>query len=255
MPTRRRRVGWWRGLALVASFGVHGLAVAALHLWPGALLVGEEAENLALTISFQQVQQLLLTPPPSDSEPPSPPPIPKEAPPPPPRRTTPPKLDVPEIPLIEVVMAVPPTPRLRFQPATEFVEASVEFPADEPESAPQPPPTPQPESDTPPKPAKPPASSPPRYVGKTVAARPLRTPSPAYPSSAAARKIEGTVVLTLSIDSNGKVSGVNMIQSSGNSALDRSAEQGVRHWRFAPALKNGAAVASRLRAPIAFRLD
>ncbi|MFT5468075.1 MAG: protein TonB [Verrucomicrobiales bacterium] len=239
-PSALARKRSWRGLALAASLAIHGLAVAGFYFWPKPEPVGEisDDESAPLAISFPQ--QLLETPPT--------PPAPEPAPPKPePTNSTPaiepPSLKIPEIPVLELVIARPPEPRLLFEPATDFVEPAVEFPE-----------KPQPEADS--APAAPPSSSKKTQpTGKVIAARPRRTPSPVYPSSARKGGIEGTVVCHLMIDVSGKVEEVKLVSSSGNAALDEAAIQGVGKWKFTPATRDGVAIASTLRAPIAFRLQ
>ncbi len=79
---------------------------------------------------------------------------------------------------------------------------------------------------------------------------------PPYPDSERDQGIEGTVVLVVTVGKRGEVLGVQVAQSSGNSALDEAAVQNVRQcWRFAPAVQNGAAADSRITFPVVFRLQ
>jgi len=62
--------------------------------------------------------------------------------------------------------------------------------------------------------------------------QPIYRPKPKYPMIAKRRGIEGTVVLDISLAADGRVSQAIVIESSGSSALDRSALQTVKSWRF-----------------------
>jgi protein TonB len=61
---------------------------------------------------------------------------------------------------------------------------------------------------------------------------PLKSPEPSYPRAAYLRKLEGTVVLIMIVNSEGIVTEVEMIQSSGHRLLDRAALVAARGYRF-----------------------
>jgi len=80
--------------------------------------------------------------------------------------------------------------------------------------------------------------------------------SPPYPRDALIGRIEGTVMLKILVDTDGKPLEVSIETSSGNRSLDRSASQHVlRHWRFQPAMRDGRAVQAYGLVPIAFTLQ
>jgi TonB family protein len=83
--------------------------------------------------------------------------------------------------------------------------------------------------------------------------KPLHVTRPQYPAEAQARKLEGTVVVELLIDAEGRVARSRVIQSI--PGLDEAAIACVQAWRFAPAVKNGQRVPTIAHAPIAFRLN
>ncbi len=62
-------------------------------------------------------------------------------------------------------------------------------------------------------------------------------PSPQYPPEAwwrasdGWRRIEGITVCCVSLDAKGAVTGVQIIKSSGNKALDFASTEALRHWR------------------------
>lgn len=81
-------------------------------------------------------------------------------------------------------------------------------------------------------------------------------PPPAYPRQALREGITGTVLLEVLVDVDGSPLQVSIHRSSGHRELDRAAQQQVlRHWRFRPASRNGAAVQAIGIVPIDFRLD
>lgn len=79
---------------------------------------------------------------------------------------------------------------------------------------------------------------------------------PPYPSRARRQRWEGTVLLRVRVDENGRPREVVIERSSGHSLLDRTATEHVlARWRFQPAVVAGRAVGAWARVPIAFRLD
>ncbi len=78
---------------------------------------------------------------------------------------------------------------------------------------------------------------------------------PAYPEAARTRRLEGTVLLLVSLDASGRVTEVAIHRSSGHGTLDQAALQAVRSWRFDPARQNGTAIATRVEIPIRFRFE
>ena len=84
----------------------------------------------------------------------------------------------------------------------------------------------------------------------------MRATSPRYPISELKNGVEGTVVLRVLVDIDGKPLDVSIETSSGNRNLDRSALQHVlKTWRFKPAMQNGQAVQAYGLVPIAFSLQ
>jgi periplasmic protein TonB len=78
---------------------------------------------------------------------------------------------------------------------------------------------------------------------------------PGYPSSARRSGEEGKVVLEVAIASDGRVTSVRLLQSSGSSRLDDAAIDHARlRWHFTPALKDGTAVASTRSITVHFQL-
>lgn len=70
---------------------------------------------------------------------------------------------------------------------------------------------------------------------------------PAYPREAALKFESGTVKLQLFVDAGGQVANVLVMRSSGSAALDRAAREQAMTWHFAPARRDGKAVADLWR--------
>lgn len=80
----------------------------------------------------------------------------------------------------------------------------------------------------------------------------LKRVNPIYPQDAFVKKVEGTVILEILIDSTGRVSRVRVINSI--PALDQAAIETVKQWLFSPAIKHGRPVATVASAPVTFRI-
>ena len=92
-----------------------------------------------------------------------------------------------------------------------------------------------------------------KALRKTV--RLIKSERPQYPQVARKQGWEGTVVLRINIGAGGDVENVKTQTSSGHAALDESAEQSVKTWRFDPARDGEFRVASVVDLPIRFNLD
>ena len=82
--------------------------------------------------------------------------------------------------------------------------------------------------------------------------RPIKITKPQYPQEAFVKKIEGTVIVEILIDSTGRVVRARVIQSV--PLLDAAALQTVYQWIFEPAVKHGRPVPTIAHAPVAFRI-
>ncbi|MFQ5783505.1 MAG: TonB family protein [Alphaproteobacteria bacterium] len=80
-------------------------------------------------------------------------------------------------------------------------------------------------------------------------------PPPEYPYLARRRGIEGSVVVGVTVLSDGYPQRVWVIASSGHGILDRAAATAVRKWKFIAARRRGAPVAASIEVPITFRLE
>jgi TonB family protein len=66
---------------------------------------------------------------------------------------------------------------------------------------------------------------------------------PEYPGSALRSRRQGEVKLGLCVDSSGRVTSAEVVQSTGHRDLDKSALDWIKNAKFAPALVNGTATA------------
>jgi TonB family protein len=82
---------------------------------------------------------------------------------------------------------------------------------------------------------------------RIVAPRRLDAAEVPYPQGATG---DATVVLAIVVDANGEVTDVTVRE--GSPPFAAAAAAGVRTWRFAPATKNGTAVAARIMATVSF---
>lgn len=82
------------------------------------------------------------------------------------------------------------------------------------------------------------------------------TPSPTYPRDAIRGNLQGTVILEVLVDVDGKPLKVSIHASSGHRILDQEAVRHVlRRWTFRPAMKDGRAMQAVGLVPIEFVLD
>lgn len=92
-------------------------------------------------------------------------------------------------------------------------------------------------------PSQAPALSPPRLESQAEAI---------YPEEARAQRLEGTVILRLGIDAHGNVTAAEVVEPAGH-GFDEAAQEAALRLRFAPALRDGQPVPSRIRFPFEFK--
>ncbi|MES2669205.1 MAG: TonB family protein [Pseudomonadota bacterium] len=81
-------------------------------------------------------------------------------------------------------------------------------------------------------------------------------PAPVYPREAMLDGIEGTVLLKVLVDVDGKPLSVEIERSSGNRRLDDAARRQVlRKWMFRPAIRDGQAIQVFGMVPVSFSLQ
>lgn len=99
-------------------------------------------------------------------------------------------------------------------------------------------------------PAAPAAVIPPSFVAAY-----LNNPGPHYPSSSIRMHEQGTVMLLVLVNAQGRAEKVTVDTSSGYSRLDEAAVEVVRlRWRFVAAKQGDQAVAAWVKVPITFEL-
>ncbi len=84
---------------------------------------------------------------------------------------------------------------------------------------------------------------------------PLQREAPAYPDAVRATGIEGTVEVALTVLRDGSVGWVSVVRAEPRGYFEQAAAEGVRRWRFAPALQGGEPVECRLRTRVRFTLS
>ncbi|MDP5171830.1 MAG: TonB family protein, partial [Bacteroidia bacterium] len=75
-----------------------------------------------------------------------------------------------------------------------------------------------------------------------------------YPSAARDAAIEGTVLVQVLVDENGKVQNSQIIQAA-HPSLDRAVEQQIKNLSFVPAARNGESIAVWTTVPFEFKLE
>lgn len=99
------------------------------------------------------------------------------------------------------------------------------------------------------------AAAPPSVVqGADLSARMISGAPPRYPLECRRRKEQGTVILALTLDLDGRVSSISIARSSGFERLDNAALSAVRKWRWAPLVKDGKPVMVKGQVEIPFVL-
>jgi len=77
---------------------------------------------------------------------------------------------------------------------------------------------------------------------------------PVYPNLARKRGMQGTVVLQVLVNGQGRVNDIRLDVSSGYSMLDRAASAAVKKWIFEPGRKGDSTVPMWVRVPVIFEL-
>lgn len=78
---------------------------------------------------------------------------------------------------------------------------------------------------------------------------------PPYPASKLASEEEATLRLRLTIDSSGRVIGVEPVGNADREFLDSARRYILGHWRYQPASEDGRAIASTITVTLQFQLD
>lgn len=165
-----------------------------------------------------------------DLPPPPPPPEDLDEPPPPPPIDRPPPVVPP--PLIDLPTFTGPTTAITAQVAEKPVQRAPVVAA----------PPPRPVQITPPS-----MRSSPRSLASAL--------NSCYPSASRRLNEEGRVIVTVTIDTDGRMSALEVSQSSGFERLDGASECVVRKLTFNPGRRDGQAVVAQATLPITFRLE
>jgi protein TonB len=82
----------------------------------------------------------------------------------------------------------------------------------------------------------------------------LRNPPPVYPQAARRRGVEGKVLLSVDVSSEGFAERVSVKHTSGSGILDEAARQVVERWRFVPARRGSEHIAANVTVPVIFKI-
>ncbi|UCF83239.1 MAG: energy transducer TonB [Desulfobacteraceae bacterium] len=81
-----------------------------------------------------------------------------------------------------------------------------------------------------------------------------KNPPPQYPRVARRRGYQGTIVLEVLVNREGRVEKLKVFQSSGYSVLDKSAIRSVKGWLFEPGRRGDEKVEMWVKLPVRFKL-
>jgi len=195
----RSRYGEGRQLSIPAIIITAVLHVAA---FASALLVGYEV------VAKKEEPRLTVV----DLTPPPPPPA--DPTPPPPRP--------------DIVAPIPPLSIARNPPP---VATTPDPPPEQP--------SPVPAASSAPPASVPVVATPSIVQDSNLAAKMVSGAPPRYPIESRRKREQGTVLLSVTVGVDGKVSGISVSQSSGFSRLDDAALSAVRKWRWTPIIRDG----------------
>ena len=91
-------------------------------------------------------------------------------------------------------------------------------------------------------------------AGATTAAVLVKGSPARYPTAAMRARQEGWVVVSFTVDPDGKTSDVKVVESQPRHVFDRAAIDAVERYRFNPAMKDGSAASSVKQQRIEFKL-
>jgi protein TonB len=92
-----------------------------------------------------------------------------------------------------------------------------------------------------------------KALGITQEPKLLHAEEPEYSDDARRARLQGTVVLAIDVDINGRVTNVRVIRSLGM-GLDERAIAAVQKWKFRPAMAGGRPVTAPAQAQVTFHL-
>ena len=91
--------------------------------------------------------------------------------------------------------------------------------------------------------------------GETRDAIPVSTIRPRYPATALRNNQEGWVSLQYTVNTDGSVSNIEVVNAEPRHVFDSAAVDAIRRAKFSPAMRDGAAIASQQQKRIEFKLS
>jgi protein TonB len=82
----------------------------------------------------------------------------------------------------------------------------------------------------------------------------LNNPAPNYPLSAKRKGVQGKVLVSVLVKTDGTASAAQISRSSGSSDLDNAALEAVKEWKFIPARRGGELVQASVTVPVEFKI-
>jgi protein TonB len=165
----------------------------------------------------------------------------------------------PELELVEIEappeIEIPPPPEEIERPRIPIEEPSLDVEEETTEET-EPKAADLPEAPPPPVPPPPAPGGAEEWLSFDKPPKPRRMPfgDADYPAVARASGIEGTVLLKVTVDEEGRVAGVVVLRSD-SPIFDEAAVRVVRRWEFAPAERDGVPVRSTITVPLRFTLE
>jgi TonB family protein len=92
-----------------------------------------------------------------------------------------------------------------------------------------------------------------RVGGPIAAPRKIKDVKPVYPPQAQQARVQGIVILEITVDTDGTVKDAMVLRSI--PLLDQAAVDAVRQWEYQPVLLNGVAVPVKMTVTVNFALD
>jgi TonB family protein len=93
-----------------------------------------------------------------------------------------------------------------------------------------------------------------KVTGTEDAPKILRRADPTYPDTARQNHVQGLVKMNVLISANGDVVDVAIVEGLSD-GLSEAAVQAARQWKFAPTIRDGAAIPVLFEVSINFKLD
>ncbi|MBO0910986.1 MAG: energy transducer TonB [Acidobacteria bacterium] len=90
-------------------------------------------------------------------------------------------------------------------------------------------------------------------TGRVLAPRAIYDPEPEYSEEARKVKLQGTVLLSMVVDEQGRAKDIRVARSLGM-GLDEKAVEAVKKWKFAPGTRDGTPVSTEVSVEVSFRL-